>query len=279
MKLNKILGISAGLLTGLLGVQMLVLSQQEPRETHYATWDKNPKSLAEGQKLSKRIVKGRVIKIERGKDIVVKTPGEPGGVDRIPVEIVTLALTGRYKGKGTVPKTVRVFHTGVSRVSTKGLKRKPKPKDGKHGGLPIPTKARSKRSASQVNRFVLEDDPPYRMGQKYIMYLRDGPTVRDKAGRRVKTSRMVNPSLRMRVLRGNKLRPATTRMPFARRLRGKPLTALTSKLPRFKSLRFNKQAPQLQRIRLGELKKAKKMGEYNRLLKQLPARMQRQLKR
>lgn len=276
MKLNKILGICAGVLIGFIGLQIVILWQQAPRKTAHAIWAHNPESLAEGQKLSKQIVSGRVIKVERGEDIVVKVPGEPGGVDAIPVEIVTLALTGIYKGE--VVQTVRVFHTGISRLSTKGIKKTLKPKDGKHGGLPIPTKRPSKLSASQVSSFSLDDDPPYKVGQKYIIFLQDGPTVGDRTGKQVRTLTMVNPSLRFQVLPGNKLRPAATTMDFSKQLDGKPLTELTAELPKFNPLPFNKQALQLQRFRLDELKKANKRQEFNRLLKQLSPERQQQLK-
>lgn len=273
--LNKILGASAAVLAVLLGLQLLILSQQEPREVAYATWADNPKSLAEGQDLANQIVRGRVIKVERGKDLVVKAPGEPGGEDRIPVEIVTLGLTGGFKGQ--TPQSVRVFHTGISRLSTKGIRQKPKPSDGKHGGEPIPAERPSKQSASQVNRFTLDDDPPYKVGQDYIMYLRDGPTVGHKIDGKVKTLRIVNPTLRVQVVRGKELRPAATRMNFAKQLHGKPVTALTRKLPKFKPIPFSKQALQVQRIRLDELKKGNQMQEYNRLLRQLPQQRRQQL--
>jgi hypothetical protein len=276
MRLNRILGISAGVLTSLLGLQLVLLVQQAPRETHHAIWVNNPNNLAEGQQLASQIVRGRVIDITRGQDIVVKTPGEPEGVDRIPTEIVTLALEGSYKGQSR--QSVQVFRTGVVPVDIRGLKPTPRPRDGMHGGQPIPAKPPSRFNASQVSNVSLDDDPPYRIGEEYIMYLRGGPILRDARGRSVRTMRMVNPALRLQVTRG-RLQPAAAHRAYARELSGKSVSVLASKLPPFRALPFKQQAPQLQRLKLEELQRRGQTQEYNRLLQQLPSQQLRRLQK
>lgn len=204
MKLNKVLAICSAILAGVFVVQLTVLIHQEPEERWVASWARSPKSLAQAKKLSSQIVRGRVIEIRQAKDLVIKAPGEPGGVDRIPVEVVTLALEGAYKGKS--PKTVEVFHTGLSPLSSRGHKRDAK-RPAKHGGIAVKQPAREvKPTLRERSGILLDDDPAYKVGNQYLLFLTSGPNVSIK-GRSVRTMAVIAPQGRYGVSKEGKLLP------------------------------------------------------------------------
>ena len=92
MKLRKVFVLGSALLGGLLLSQLVVkISQdQKPYRVVQASWVDFAENMVEAMEMSDQVVMGEVIKVRRGKDIVVKVEGdEPGakrGVfkDRIP---------------------------------------------------------------------------------------------------------------------------------------------------------------------------------------------------
>ena len=273
MKLNKVLGVSCAMLAALLGVQMLWLSQRPLRTHVHASWKYEPKSIAAARKDAEQIVQGRVVKIERARDICVAAKGEPGGKDCIPNEVVTIALEGAYKG--ATPQLVRVFHTGIS-PTRESRKIPPRPKDNKHGGQAIKNSRKQNPSAQARNSYSLEDDPPYKMGARYALFLGKGPRAATRQGA-VATMTPLHPSVRMEI-RGDTLNPASTQTNLGKQLKGKRVTELTKRLPKLKALPFKSQAPALQKMKLNELKRSRNLKEYNRLIQELPAQQQRRLK-
>jgi hypothetical protein len=258
MKLNKMLGICSALLAAAFLVQLAVLVHQGPEEKWFASWVDRPTDIAAARNLAGQIVKGRVINIRRGRDLVVKVRGEPKNEDRVHVEIVTFALEGGYKGSR--PKTVEVFHTGLSLLRVKGRKI-PRPHKGVKGRVAKPPLL-ERRTVS------LDEDPPYKVGQRYVLMLRGGPSVSTRGGRAVKTMALVSPAGRYRVTPRGTLVPVMRRG-FAAKLRGKKLSALEVKLPKFKALKFKGWAPKLQQLKLQELRKLKKFNQLKGLEKQL----------
>ena len=128
---------------------------------------------------------------------MVLVPGEPNGVDRIPVEIITIQVDKSYKtGGGGPPTSIEVFHTGRST------------------GRDVAT---------------MMDDPPYLRGEQYVMFLKPGPEV-GSGGSRVASQRLVSPEGRYRV-RGGRLEPVTDRG-FAPGFRGRPLLDFEGELNR-----------------------------------------------
>lgn len=103
------------------------------KPTAFAVWAYNPKSLGELKSLAKDIVMGKVVKVEKGRDIVHNIKGEPKPV-RIPTQTITFEVTKSFKG---VPAGTRVqiFKTG----------------DG---------------------NFRIADDPAYEVGKEYLLFLK-----------------------------------------------------------------------------------------------------------
>lgn len=217
--INRVLGIATVVLALLLVVQAIA-GQTRARERvgYAATWRFNPGTLAETNKLASQVVLGKVIEVRRGPDLITQVKGEPGDQDRIPTEIVTLQVEDTLKG----PKTdkVEVFHTGLS-VDEEYMKRKPpakptepKPKDAVPNveKLPPPT-------PEQANRYKIHGDPAYKQGERYVLFLADGPAL-------VKgIKRPVAPQGRYLVTAENKLKPATE-LGYALKLKDKPLDTL-----------------------------------------------------
>ena len=274
MKLNKILGVSCAMLAALVGVQMMALWQRPLRTHVHASWKYAPQSLAAAEKDAEQIVEGRVVQIERARDICVAAQGEPGGKDCIPNEVVTIALEGAYKGD--TPQLVQVFHTGISPINVKGRQIPARPQDNMHGGQAIQNRKQQNPSAQARNRYSLEDDPPYKMGARYALFLDKGPRTATRQGA-VATMTPLHPSLRMEI-RGDTLDPASTQTDLGKQLKGKRVTELTKQLPQLKALPFKSQSPALQKIKLNELKRSRNLQEYNRLLQELPAQQQQRLK-
>ena len=165
-----------------------------------AAWAYDPRDIGEAKGLARDIVEAQVIKSERGDDIVLEAPGEPGGVDRIAVEVVTLRTTGRMKGAQA--QEIQLFHTlGMpsgfqAPPSMKGAP--PKPKDGIDPPAQIVPFV-----ANTVN---IHDDPQYQPGERYLMFLREGPLVKMK-GQPVATHSLLSPSTRLLIRPDGKLEP------------------------------------------------------------------------
>lgn len=80
--------------------------------------------------------------------------------------------------------------------------------------LPRPTEA-------QTRTILLEDDPPYKVGERQLLLLTDGPTVTG-AGASVKTQRPISPEGRYRIKPDNKIEPVAIKG-FAAQLKNKPV--------------------------------------------------------
>src|SRR5207245_5285489 len=55
------------------------------------------------------VIVGKVVRVRQADDLVTKAEGEPNAEDRIPVELVTVRVEKRYKGRA---ETVELFHVG-----------------------------------------------------------------------------------------------------------------------------------------------------------------------
>jgi hypothetical protein len=182
-----------------------------------------PQSLAEADKLADQVVVGQVASIRRGADLVTKAPGEPGGVDRIPTEIVTMKIDRTMKGAAA--QSVEVFRTGLSMdpvydrpapTALPDAAERPKDAVGDPKQLPRPTR-------EQANRYSVHDDPPYQVGQRYLLMLTRGPEIAKGA------KRIVSPEGRFFIGADNRLIPASQRA-FAAQMRGRSLTDVESEL-------------------------------------------------
>lgn len=221
---NRILVMSAVVLTAALASQVVMgVNRLQHRGTYMMLPAFEPQSLAEADKLADQVVVGQVAAIRRGGDLVTRAPGEPGGVDRIPTEIVSLKIDRTLKG--VAAQSVEVFRTGLSTdplydrpppTALPDAAERPKDAVGDPKQLPRPTR-------EQANRYSVHDDPPYQVGQRYLLMLTKGPDIAKGA------KRLVSPEGRFFVGADNRLIPASQRA-FAAQLRGRALPEIEGEL-------------------------------------------------
>lgn len=238
MKVNKILGIAAVVLGAAFVVQVGIrYLQGPPAPVYMASWKHAPKSLEEATSLSKTVVEARVTRIRQATHLEVDAPGEPGGKDKIAQEVVTLEVVKTHKG--TASKTVEVHRTGSSvpgqtRVAGRAAPTEgapPEPAQKRKGAIPRP--AQIPAAPATATTVLLEDAPAYRVGDRYLLFLDDGPSV-NLEGATVKTQTVISPEGRYHIGANNKLEPISRRAfedkDFAVGLRGKDLPALETVL-------------------------------------------------
>ena len=234
-KINRILQYSILGLGAAFVVQLGISWVDKPEITVVAAWKDNPKTLARAKGLASRVVEGTVLRVERANDLVVTAPGEPGGVDRIAMEVVTLKVDGTLKG--TSVKEIKIARTvGLSVAGRKhppANKAPKKPRGGKNRPAKLPT-----GDAHSMQTVNIHDDPPYKKGEKYLLFSRKGPNLRVK-GKTVQTSTVVNPTARFKIDKANKIQP--TKAGFGSKFKNKSLKDFRSainksaqKFPRFK---------------------------------------------
>jgi hypothetical protein len=225
MNLRTTLIIANVVLVGAAAAQLAVLATAPAREsmTVMASWKDRPSSMAEATRLADTVATGRVVKIKKADPIVTKFSNEPGGVDRIPVEVVTIELVDDdVKGKGKKGNKIEVFHTGHSDAESP-LTRKPPQ------GPPPPKPA---QGAVEQNQAVqnpdqhmavlfsgVMEDPAYKVGEEYVLFVRKGPALKVD-GQDVLTQAIISPEGRYRVKADQTLEPMSQRE-FAKLYRGK----------------------------------------------------------
>ncbi len=233
MKNNKIQrylqGTIAVLLVAFVGQVGYEYVFNKPKPTVFAAWAYDPRSLAEAKGLAEDVVEAEVMKVERANDLVVKAPGEPGGVERVAIEVVTMKVRGAMKGKPA--QEIQVFRTAGIPVKNREMPSMSKaPKKPK--GATNPPKRATPFNANTIN---IHDDVKYQKGERYMMFLRKGPTVKVK-GRRVATKSLVNPSTRFRIGKDNKIAPLVQNR-FGRQFKGRPLKDFKATIQKTGALR------------------------------------------
>jgi hypothetical protein len=98
----------------------------------HALWHQHPRTLGEALDLASAVVVARVTGVYDAPDIVVPVKGIPNDEDRIPNQRVAFEVKRSIRGQ--VGSTFDLFHTGNE-------------------------------------NFVLDGDPPYEMGQTYLLFL------------------------------------------------------------------------------------------------------------
>lgn len=152
------------------------VGESEGEPLVHATWYNNPTTLRETADLASAIVVARVTGVYDAPDLVIPIPGTDEE-DRIPNQRIVFKTVRRLGGEA-MEKTFELFHTGNE-------------------------------------TFVLAGDPPYEVGQRYVLFLmprEDG------------TFLVVSPEGRLRLTR-NGLEPSSARE-WAQGLRGMPLEGL-----------------------------------------------------
>lgn len=228
MKLRTVLMIASAALLVTLAVQLIVLFNTQPRLYYMASWKDRPASVEATTELSQNVVHARVVKIRKADPIVTRIQGEPGGVDRIPVEVVTVRLVDDdAKGNKKKGQTIELFHTGHSDAVPPAARRAPRerpPEKPKEGAVEKSQAPKEPDAHKGVLFSAIMNDPAYKVGEEYVLFVREGPTLK-VSGREVKTQGIVSPEGRYRVKADKTLVPMSDRA-FAKQLRGKPAKQL-----------------------------------------------------
>ena len=235
MSLNKVL-VGTSLALGALLVTQVVINNSKPLPHRYhASWINNANTAQEGVDQSDHVVGADVVSLAKGPDIVIATPAEPSGQDSIPTTVVTLSVTKKYKGNKSVGEIIHLLQTGsgsdavispappeadetLNIKSTSPVTGKNKRPDGQTKGSPP-------SSNSETRSTILEDDPPYQIGEKYILFLKN---LDDGGGANPLlnavppgTTRALAPEGRYQVTKQDHLKPVTTKKGFAPKWQGK----------------------------------------------------------
>ncbi|MQA24371.1 MAG: hypothetical protein GEU94_02630 [Micromonosporaceae bacterium] len=105
----------------------------QPEQKRYApVWHNQPTSVGQAVDLAAVVVRATVVDVRQAPDVVVPAKAEPGGVDRVATQAVTLRTKEVFKG--SMPATFTVSRTGGPNI-------------------------------------VVEGDPAYRTGQQYVLAL------------------------------------------------------------------------------------------------------------
>jgi len=240
--LNRMLALTSVALGALLVSQLafgvrLMLPWEEwnkpPVVRLHASWINNANTAAEGKAQSDHIVLGEVIGLAKGPDIVHAAPEEPEGQVSIPTTIVRLAVKKTYKG--APGEVVELFQTGGGTDAVQlpappeaDAAKPPKAQKGR-GNPPGPTSNESRAT-------ILEDDPPYQIGEKYILFLKnidEGPGVAAAGALAALPPGMVRalaPEGRYQITKQDHLKPVTTKKGFAPQWQGRHMSELEAEI-------------------------------------------------
>lgn len=220
MRLRTILIVANVALAGAAIAQLAVSAVTPSRSYVMASWKDRPSSLADTTRLSDTVVTGKVVKIRKADPIVTQLEGE---TDKIPVEVVTIELTDDdVKGKGKKGATIEVFHTGHSDAESPAMRKKPRgpaPPKPAEGAVEEDKAERGKDDHMAVLFSGVMEDPAYKVGEEYILFVRAGPTLA-VGGQQVQTQAIVSPEGRYKVKADKTVEPMSSR-DFARQLRGR----------------------------------------------------------
>lgn len=161
--------LAAALLALSLLAQLVVLRLPDSELRASASWTHFAASLNQAKALSSVIVVGHVERVAAASDIVVAARGEPNNEDRVACELVTIAVDRTYKG--TAPNAILLFHTALERTNAAPVPLPASFSPPPNRGTPAPPTERESR------RVLLEGDPPYAVGEHYVLFLTPGPTI------------------------------------------------------------------------------------------------------
>jgi hypothetical protein len=190
----------------------------------HVSWANSYQTVEEAQGASQRIAVGKVQRVRQADPLVIAAEGEPGGVDIIPIEVVTIQL--EKSCKGGKPQRVEVFHTGLSKGQpVHERQRPPGPPDQDPNEDEIIGDRDRKPNPDESRNITLEGDPPYVPGNRVFLFLTDGPEDIQIKGQGVKVQRVIAPEGRYGIAPNEDVLPVTERS-FAPRFAGKKLKDL-----------------------------------------------------
>jgi hypothetical protein len=243
MTINRALVLTSAALGATLVIQVALVSywnSQPPQRRLHASWVQNANTLKEGLDQSDHVILGEVIELRKGPDLVIPAPAEPGGEDRIPTTIAKFRVHKAYKG--APGEFVELMQTGHS---TDAVVLPENPFQAPARGADR-DKAKGKRKVEGLSKSsptmpttvdpratILEDDPPYLAGEKYVLFLKDPQHSRSSAAALAGlslTKRVLAPEGRLQITKSDRLKPATTRRGFAPNWLGRPLTEFETEI-------------------------------------------------
>lgn len=234
MKLRTLLVLANVVCLLALALQLAMILGGERRTYMMASWKDRPASVEATTQLAQTVVTGKVTRIRKADPIVTQLSVEPGGVDRIPVEVITIQrLEDDVKGKDKKNSSFELFHTGHSDAVAPPDRKPP-------GGQPPPKPAEGavEKDRAEQSRdhhmgvlfSAIMEDPAYKVGEEYVLFVRQGPKLKVQ-GQDVQTLGIVSPEGRYRVKTDKTLEPMSDRE-FAKQLRGKPVKELKDRAAR-----------------------------------------------
>lgn len=230
MRLQRALIATIVVLVVVLVGQLAYQHFNPPTRYAMASWKDRPDSAEQTTELADHVVRVRVKNVRRAEPLTVAMENEPGGVDRVPVEVVTLeVLEDDAKGGKKTGETIELFHTGDSSQTPPG-RRTDAPKGPQPEKPPdaVEKKDAAKHQSREGHMGVLFSavmgDPEYKAGEEYLMFVREGPTLK-VGGQSVATQAAISPEGRWKVDRSGRLEPMSDK-PWAERMRGKPAKEL-----------------------------------------------------
>lgn len=199
-QLNRILLSAIGVLGAGFIAQVAINTYLYAPPTITAAWAYDPRDIAEAKGLASQIVEAQVMRAERADDIVISAPGEPGNEIRVAVEVVTLRSGGQLKGAPS--QEIKLFHTlGMPSGFQSPPPMKAAPPKPKNGIDPP-----AQMVPFVANTVNIHDDPVYQPGERYLLFLREGPALKMK-GQPVATHSLLSPSTRLLIRPDNKIEP------------------------------------------------------------------------
>jgi hypothetical protein len=150
MKTRTKLLIGAAVAVGLAGAVPAAVygTGNEPTTVPMrATWNYHPQSVKDARNTAQSIVLAQVVSTRQGDDLVVPAAGEPSGVNRVPTQRVTVKVLQSYKGTAQTNQQLTLFQTGGVVTNSRG----------------------------ESGRLVLDGDPLYKAGERYLLMLSAGP--------------------------------------------------------------------------------------------------------
>jgi len=237
MTLNRVLALTSAALGTMFVIQVALVSywnSQPPQRRLHASWVNHANTLKEGLDQSDHVILGEVVQLRKGPDLVIPAAGEPSGEDRIETTIVKLKVQKTYKGAPS--DGVELMQTGHSTDAVL-LPGNPFPAAQGNGHVQVKGKRRVQGqsttspigpTAGDSRATILEDDPPYLVGEKYVLFLKDMQRSDESAvalaGVSRAMTRVLAPEGRLQITKSDHLKPATTRRGFAPNLVGRSLT-------------------------------------------------------
>jgi hypothetical protein len=248
MTLNRVLALTSAALGAMFVIQVTLVSyrnSQPPQRRLHASWVQQANTLKEGLDQSDHVILGEVIELRKGPDLVVPAAGEPGGEDRIPTTIAKFRVHKTYKGApGEVVELMQTGHSTDAVLlpgdpfQASALGDDARVNDQGKGRSHRKAKGQSKRSPTlpttvDPRATILEDDPPYLAGEKYVLFLKDpqhAPSSAAALAGLSPTKRVLAPEGRLQITKSDRLKPATTRRGFAPTWVGRALTDLETEI-------------------------------------------------